>query len=176
MISSDKDIGELMAELSVLREKNRVLTAENELLTERAEEIQLLGLLGEKIGAYDDEETVLRLGLEQIALLKDIALCSHWQLDGNEIVVRAVAVFKEHRDDIDLVILDMIMPQMNGRDCFYALKAIRPDARIIISSGFSREEDLRDLREKGLCGFLQKPFRGAALSQVVRTALSPSGH
>jgi len=69
------------------------------------------------------------------------------------------------------VILDMIMPEMNGRDCFTALRAIRSDIPIALSSGFTRSEDLADLKQRGLSGFIQKPFYSSELSWVVADAI-----
>lgn len=83
----------------------------------------------------------------------------------------AVELYREHAGEIDLVILDMIMPEMNGRDCFFAMKSIRPDAKIVLSSGFSRNEDIKDLKEHGLTGFVKKPFSSAEFSKIVAAAL-----
>lgn len=90
--------------------------------------------------------------------------------DGEE----AVGLFRERHSQIDLVLLDMIMPKMNGRDCFHALRAIRPDVRIIISSGFSRLEDLSELAASGMCGFIRKPYRAQELKQTVAAILDGS--
>lgn len=79
----------------------------------------------------------------------------------------AVRVYRENNRRIDLVILDMIMPDMNGRDCFYELKRIRPDVKVLLASGFSKEEDLSEMREQGLAGFISKPYQGAELSQKI---------
>ncbi len=83
----------------------------------------------------------------------------------------AVDLYRERAGEIDLVILDMIMPEMNGRDCFFAIKNIRPDAKIVLSSGFSRNEDVLDLKEHGLKGFVRKPFSSGELSRIVAEAL-----
>lgn len=83
----------------------------------------------------------------------------------------ALDIFKKNINEIDLVILDMIMPEMNGRDCFKEIKKIDPHIRIILSSGFTRKEDLYDLEEKGLAGFIQKPYRSVDLSRIVAKAL-----
>ncbi len=75
----------------------------------------------------------------------------------------------------DLVILDMMMPEMNGRDCFLALKERDPDVRIILMSGFLREEDLQELRDLGLSGFLRKPFYSNLLLNTVAGILRNPG-
>ncbi|MHC4874225.1 MAG: hybrid sensor histidine kinase/response regulator, partial [Planctomycetota bacterium] len=82
-----------------------------------------------------------------------------------------VEVFEDNIDKVDLVILDMIMPEMNGRDCFNALKKIKPDLPIIISSGFSREEDIDDIKATENVPFIKKPYSLAALSQLLKSSL-----
>lgn len=112
-----------------------------------------------KIMIVDDEE-VMRITAR--AILEDL---------GYEIItakngLEAVELLKQDQA-IDLVILDMIMPEMNGRDCFFALKKIYPSLRVILSSGFTRDEDLHSMREAGLNGFIRKPFRSSELSRAV---------
>jgi PAS domain S-box-containing protein len=84
-----------------------------------------------------------------------------------------LTLFQEDPSAYDLVILDMIMPEMSGRDCFAAMKKIAPDVRVVLSSGFSREEDVEDMKATGLCKFICKPFRSATLSCVVFEAMKP---
>jgi len=79
----------------------------------------------------------------------------------------AVEHFSEHRQDIDLVILDLIMPILSGPDTFRELKRIDPDVRVLISSGFSRKEATDTLLDQGALGLLSKPFRIDELSQMV---------
>lgn len=79
---------------------------------------------------------------------------------------KAAEIYKKEKDNIDLVILDMIMPVMSGRDCFFEIKKINPDAKIIIASGFIQSRDLTELQENGLNAFIHKPFRSHELSKV----------
>lgn len=81
-------------------------------------------------------------------------------------------IFRERQVDIDLVLLDMIMPEMNGRDCFAEMRKLDPEVKVILSSGFTRSEDIVNLRAAGLLGFIRKPYRGVVLSQAVAAALS----
>ncbi len=53
----------------------------------------------------------------------------------------------------------MIMPRMSGKDCFFEIKKINPDARIIACSGYSREEDMDVLKKHGLSAYIRKPFK-----------------
>jgi PAS domain S-box-containing protein len=84
----------------------------------------------------------------------------------------ALQYYRKNSDNIDLVILDMVMPVMNGRDCFKALKEFDPEVCVLLSSGFSREEDLVEMRSMGLKGFVRKPYRGAVLGRMVYDTLN----
>ena len=66
----------------------------------------------------------------------------------------------------------MIMPKMNGRDCFFGIKKVNPNAKVILTSGFTLEKDLHDLKENGLRGFVRKPYRTAQLSHAVYEAMN----
>jgi len=79
--------------------------------------------------------------------------------------------FLEKRD-VDLVILDMIMPVKNGRDTFFEMKQRGYTMPVILSSGFSEESDALSLKQNGLFGFISKPFQRYELSQIVSKALA----
>ncbi len=81
-------------------------------------------------------------------------------------------MFRDKHKEIDLVLLDMVMPEMNGRDCFFAMRQIDTDVRVIVSSGFAQSEELADMRDNQLLGFVRKPYRAAVLSRVVAAALA----
>lgn len=112
-----------------------------------------------------DDELVIRTTASQILqeLGYDVLLAS----DGEE----AVARYADHADEISLVLLDVIMPKMNGRECFRAIRTIDPDARVLISSGFAQDATLREMRKEGTVGFVKKPYREVELSQAVDRAL-----
>ncbi len=126
----------------------------------------LTAVVGSGLILLVDDEEVIRDGGS--AILKQAGYHVLTAEDG----AAALNVFREHRHDIDLVILDMIMPNMNGRDCFYALRAINPALPVILSSGYSRENDLRDMQANGLSGFIQKPFQAAALTRMIAAVLT----
>jgi CheY-like chemotaxis protein len=65
----------------------------------------------------------------------------------------------------------MIMPEMGGRECFNELREQRADVRVVMCSGFTRDDDLKQLLQDGLTGFIRKPFQGADLAKMVRRAL-----
>lgn len=84
---------------------------------------------------------------------------------------QGLEVFQQHHQTVSLVILDMIMPEMNGKECFFAMKKISPDVRVVISSGFTRDEDLEEMKAAGAAWFIRKPFRITELSQIIHNAL-----
>jgi len=82
-----------------------------------------------------------------------------------------VALFGNYFDQIDLVLLDMVMPVMDGTECFQKLQEIDPKVRVVISSGFTRDADLHAMREAGLRGFVRKPYNLSELSTIVAQVL-----
>jgi CheY-like chemotaxis protein len=112
-----------------------------------------------------DDEEVMRITAK--AILEHLGYTILLAADGEE----GLSLFEQNQDSIDLVMLDMIMPVMNGKDCFTALQELDPDVRVILSSGFSREEDLEEMKACGLKGFIRKPYLSGPLSQSVYEAL-----
>lgn len=84
----------------------------------------------------------------------------------------AVDLFQEHRERIELVILDLIMPFMDGAETFRRLKAIDPEVRIMIASGYIKEDMKEELDAAGAAGFLSKPFDFGKFEEEVKRALS----
>ena len=85
--------------------------------------------------------------------------------------LEAIDMFREQYKAIDLVITDMIMPGINGREVFYKLKEIDKDCKVVLSSGFTRHKDVHDLKNDGLSGFISKPFITAELSKLLRNIM-----
>lgn len=126
------------------------------------------GLAPKKAGAVlvIDDETAVRDAVADILALEDIKTIT--ATDGAE----GVARYREHQEDIRLVILDLSMPGLSGEETFAQLKKINPDARVLISSGYSQNEvSLRFANQEGL-GFLQKPYKLAILIETVREFFS----
>jgi DNA-binding NtrC family response regulator len=82
-----------------------------------------------------------------------------------------VRYYTRHYQDIDLVILDMVMPRMNGHDTFLKMKEINPQVKAILSSGYSVDVEAQEVLKKGALQFVQKPFRRADLSRAVADIL-----
>jgi CheY-like chemotaxis protein len=83
----------------------------------------------------------------------------------------AIDIYKLNREDIDLVILDMIMPGMNGSDTYNQLKSINPQVKVILSTGYSGSDQAQQILDNGCQALIQKPFRVDDLSQSVRKVL-----
>lgn len=97
--------------------------------------------------------------------------------NGHEIITaetgsKALEIFKEKKDEIDIVILDMIMPGLPGEEVFVRLKELNPDIKVIICSGYSEGSEAKDLIQNHASGFLQKPFDFNSLSNLVNKLLS----
>jgi len=84
----------------------------------------------------------------------------------------AINIFFEKQKEIDLVILDMVMPGMSGGETFDRLRSIDPEIRVLLSSGYSIEGQAQQILDRGCNGFLQKPFEFERLSRKVRKALN----
>ncbi len=113
----------------------------------------------------DDEElvrNVSKLMLERLGYQVSVAA------DG----VEAVDLFRKTPDAIDLVLLDMTMPRMGGLETFHALRALRPDIRVVLASGYNEQDAAERFRGEGLAGFLQKPFQLPTLREKVGAALA----
>jgi two-component system, cell cycle sensor histidine kinase and response regulator CckA len=84
----------------------------------------------------------------------------------------AITLYEREKDQISLVILDMIMPSMSGVDTFERLREINPDVKIILSSGYSIDGQAKDILDCGCNGFIQKPFTMLTLSHKIQEVLS----
>lgn len=117
-----------------------------------------------RILVVDDEpmvrataETILRRYGYEVAVAEDGRAAAAW--------------FRDHHEMVDLVLLDMIMPEMGGRECFEKLKAIDPNVKVILCSGFNHPHDVEEMSKAGLVGRLDKPYRREELGRMVREAL-----
>lgn len=119
-----------------------------------------------RILLVDDEQFIRETAK---TLLESIGYSVVTASDGQE----AVEIFKQGPDQVDLVILDMIMPVMGGRETLSRLREIRPELKVLVSSGFSKESEKPDFERQGISGFIRKPFRLAELSRQVARLLNP---
>ncbi|MGC8604047.1 MAG: response regulator, partial [Desulfomonilaceae bacterium] len=82
----------------------------------------------------------------------------------------ALDIYQTRKDDISLVILDLLMPEMSGRDCLMGLVKIDPSVKVLIASGFSPGDELHEEINPLVKGFIQKPFRAVELLEAIRAA------
>ena len=83
----------------------------------------------------------------------------------------ALSTFRERQDDIDIVIADMVMPCISGPELFARMKEINPGVRVIVSSGYSHDQEGRQMLRHGCLGYLQKPYNMESLNHLVRHVL-----
>ena len=112
----------------------------------------------------DDEDVIIDVGSEILEVLGYKVSVAR---SGRE----AIEIYKEKQHEIDMVILDMIMPEMDGGETFNALKSIDPGIKVILSSGYSADARSTRMMEEGCYGFIQKPYSVNTLSQKVRDVL-----
>jgi PAS domain S-box-containing protein len=118
----------------------------------------------ETILLVDDERGILDACS---AMLKRLGYDVMMALGGNE----AVAVYRKHWHAIDLVILDIIMPDLSGGEVFDRLLDINPEVKVLLSSGYSIEDQAADIIRRGCDGFIQKPFQIDQLHRNIREIL-----
>jgi PAS domain S-box-containing protein len=112
----------------------------------------------------DDEEVIVEVASGMLKLLNYTVLTAR---SGSE----ALSLFTRQRERIDLVILDMIIPDMDGAQIFHRLKRLAPEVKVLLASGYSLKGKAAALLENGCSGFIQKPFNLQALSQKLEAIL-----
>jgi len=117
-----------------------------------------------RILIVDDEPLILK---QTTRMLSSLGYTTETCSDGNT----AVHYYSLHHDEVDLVLLDMIMPGLDGPATFQQLRDIEPHARILITSGYTRHEAAETLLHNGASAFLAKPFTLTELSAAVHDAM-----
>lgn len=112
----------------------------------------------------DDEEMIIDVGEQMLEKLGYDVLTA---ASGRE----AVAIYKQNRDKINLILLDMIMPDMGGGEAFDRIRQIDPEIKVILSSGYSIDGRAQDIMDRGCNGFIQKPFNTNSLSHKLKEIL-----
>lgn len=118
----------------------------------------------ETILLVDDEDIVINVGKE---MLKKIGYKVLIARGGKA----AVELYEDNQDEIDMVILDMIMPDVGGGEAYDRLQKINPDIKVLLSSGYSINGQATEILNRGCDGFIQKPFNVKDLSQKIREIL-----
>ena len=123
----------------------------------------------ETILLIDDEKMIIEVGRRMIESLGYAVVVAG---KGDE----ALTLYRKRHDHIDLIILDMIMPHMGGKEVFNRIKEINPKAKVLLSSGYSLNGQAQEIMAQGCNGFIQKPFDMVELSSKIREILdSPNG-
>jgi DNA-binding response OmpR family regulator len=89
--------------------------------------------------------------------------------------LEGLRIYREKKDEISLVVLDLIMPEMGGEQCLAEVLKIDPEAHVVIASGYTANESTKELLKRGAVRFLQKPFSARELLQVIRDILDATG-
>lgn len=121
----------------------------------------------------DDQEPMRRMTQQ---ILEQKGFCVRTAIDGQD----GLEHFRSQCDEIDLVILDLTMPRMNGVDALRAMKEIRPDVPVLLMSGYDEQRSLEQFTGLSHSGFLSKPFRAesllAAVDSIMSQGQSTRGH
>ncbi len=112
----------------------------------------------------DDDPVCLDVGIE---ILQNLGYKVLDARDGQE----AIEVFLNNQSEVNLVILDMKMPY-NGGNAFSQLKKINANVKVLIASGYAKDQQIKEMMEKGCSGFIQKPFSIKSLSQKIKNTLN----
>jgi CheY-like chemotaxis protein len=112
----------------------------------------------------DDQDMILTVARD---MLKALGYEVYTAQGGRE----ALGIYSEKKENIDVVILDMIMPSMSGGETFDKLRAINPHVKVVLSSGYSINGQASEIMQRGCNGFIQKPFNIKELSQKIREVL-----
>ncbi len=126
---------------------------------------QASGPLTGTVLVVDDEESVRRVAGSML------------EHEGFDVVsaadgVEALSIYRERRHEIRIVLLDMTMPRMDGEETFRELRALDPDVRVILTSGYNEQDATSRFVGAGLAGFIQKPFTLDDLRTRLREALA----
>lgn len=140
-----------------------LLPLSEETVIEDSEDIVLKGL--GTVLLVDDEEINRFLGKEILESLGYNVLLSE---NGEE----SVSIYEKSSSQIDIVIMDMIMPKMNGSEAFKKIKKIDDKCKVIIASGYIKDESIDELFHLGLSGYIGKPYRISELSKLLNDILN----
>jgi len=111
----------------------------------------------------DDEQGVVDVCSEMI---ESLGYCVKAVTSGE----KAIELIRDNKTDIDLVILDIVMPGMNGFETYEQIKSIAPDIKVLISSGYNKKDDLCSILDSKLENFIPKPYDVAMLSEKINLA------
>ena len=123
-----------------------------------------LALGNESVLLVDDEERILKVG-------REICKALGYQVITADSGKEALSIYKAKKDKINLVILDMVMPEMNGLETFLELKKLDPEIKVLLSTGYSIDEKAQEMLRQGCKGYLLKPYSVIDFSHKIREVL-----
>jgi PAS domain S-box-containing protein len=112
----------------------------------------------------DDEKVILEVGQDLLEAMGYRILVAR---DGKE----GVRVYKKNWNEIDIVVMDMVMPNMGGGEAYDRIREINPNVKVLLSSGFSIDGEASEILDRGCDGFIQKPFNMKKLSGKIMEIL-----
>jgi len=118
----------------------------------------------ETVLLVDDDDEVLSVGKDFLEKLGYTPMTARNGLEAYEI-------FKLYHQEISLVVLDLLMPVMDGKKVFFEMRKLSPDIKVLVFTGFNVDRGLENMLKKGCNGFLQKPFSMDIFSRVIREIL-----
>ncbi len=120
-------------------------------------------------GSPDQGRTVLIVDDEDVIrdLIADVVADRGYRVLTAASGKDAVEIVRAESGAVDLVILDMLMPEMDGRRTFEQMREIVPDIRVLIATGFGREDIAQSLLQLGVCGVVSKPFHIDDLMKLI---------
>ena len=119
---------------------------------------------GKTVLVVDDEQMIREMASDMLNLLGFKVFLAASGVEGLD-------MYKLHKDQIDVVLLDLLMPEMNGTVCFENLKKVNPDVKVIVATGIGEFEKKKELEEKGIKGYLEKPYRLENIAQKLSDTL-----
>ncbi|MEN8210651.1 MAG: ATP-binding protein [Thermodesulfobacteriota bacterium] len=138
--------------------------AEVQEIVEESHDTKQMQQGSETILLVDDEEEIVNVGKNFLKKLGYKPLVARNGLE-------AVEIFKIHKDKISLVVLDLIMPEMSGKQTFAEIKKIQQNSKILISTGYAVDDKIEELLDQGCQGFIRKPFSLNEFSHALRKIL-----
>jgi CheY-like chemotaxis protein len=116
----------------------------------------------------DDEDQIRQMG-ERV--LQRAGYRVYLAANGKDALQTYRAVWEE----VDVVILDVVMPEMDGRACFERIREVNPEAKILVMTGYTSDGSVREFLSKGAVGIVEKPFEIQELTEAVRRAVLDEG-
>jgi CheY-like chemotaxis protein len=120
---------------------------------------------GQSILVIDDEKMIREMARDMLNILGFKVLLAASGVEGIEL-------YSKYRSEISLVILDLLMPEMNGKVCFERLKIMNSKVKVIVASGMGESDKKKELEDMGIVAYLEKPYRLEHMTEKIREALN----